>query len=1183
MYKSNKFFGFILLVFWLAQFYYPIPMRGQTNERNLTLQQQGLPYFQVYSSRDYQASRANWWAIQDKKGRMLFANSSGLLSYDGVKWSLTETPNKTVIRYLASHEDGTIYYGAKDDFGYLSSDSIGNLQLISIASQIPEEIEPFRDIWGIQVIEDKIYFHSYHYIFQFQKKGDGSEAPIFERMVKNENRIITLSKIGEELFVYILGAGLHKWLDGELQLLEIGAFFKEKSIRAILPLGKENNNDSLLICSRRYGLFIWDRKENNLAPLVGGYSSFMEKTSLNYAVYLKNGHLAIGTEAGLIILDKNWQIIDRANQDMGLPSNDIQFIWEDIQSGLWLITYNGLVRVETSSPLRRFGEPLGLNQHIYSITKHKDQLYIGTNAGVFTSSKDEQFSLKKIKGLETEVFFMLSMGDDLLIACPYDGVFELKDEKFVKILGNIPVTLIQSRFDSNLVMVGTGSSHFGFCFLYKQQDGWKRILTQPIIKEEIRYIAEEANGIIWLGSRENGFFRLEIPEINKIASWDFTNSNNVDPIQAKIEQYPKEKIPPGFRSRPYLVNNQVYLASNYGLKHFSNSQKALIADSSLGMVLADTLTQVNQIVGGQNGSFWANYIPPGQSARIFRFSPNEKNGFKEEEAFLVRRAFESPFVSMYAEPNGPDGIWLGTPNGLLWYDANTPSKQMTDYYSLITAVWSNGDSLIFGGYNINRENPFQRPTLAFADNALRFEFGATTYEVPGQNQYQYFLEGFDKDWSNWTHETRKDYTNLPEGSYTFRLKVKNIYDVIGKEATFQFNIKPPWHRSLLAYFSYVVLISLGLYWAYRWNVQKLKKRQKRLERKVAIRTKEVNQQKEEIAEQSLQLLEKNEQLEALDQYKRELTGMIVHDLKNPLNAILGFTESPNLNSQRKKIVQSGNIMLSLVTNILDVQKFEEAKMELHLGDYKLRGIISLAADRVSLLKEEKNILLEVNIEQQSWVRVDKDLVIRVFENLFSNAIKFSPVNKKVCIYATPSEKEGMIKIMVEDEGPGIPEDQVHKLFSRFGQVEQRKTGRAESTGLGLTFCKLAVEAHGGTIGTELPEKTGTKIWFTLPASKIKQQSNLADSFGQEPSTIYSQEEIGLNSIGLEEKEWFLPLVRSLSDYKVFHISEVLELLNKIPSHASPAIQHWQSKIEQSIYTSNENIFDDLVKKALSVE
>lgn len=1163
----------------------PITLTSQESADNSPLKDLGLPYMQEYSTRDYQANTSNWCVAMGKSGRILIGNSEGLLSFDGVKWKLYPIPAGTVLRSLALDEQGQVYYGAKDDFGYLSSDSLGNLQLISIKQALPEEIGDFRDIWELQVLGDKVYFQSYKYIFQFRKNGDSPSKLEFEHVIESDKSILSFSKFGSELLVYVLGKGLLS-LDGqELNMTPVGDFFATKSIKKIIPYWDAPTDRSLLICTNKNGLFHWDRETNDISLLQGNYLPLFQQARLHNAIQLKNGNLAVATSKGLFLLDQQAKLLQVFDKDKGLPSNVVLSILEDRQGGLWTTTNNGIVRMEASSGLTRYAELQGLNQYVRTINKHQGRLYIGTDNGLFISPGQGSTKFTKIAGLNHAVFSILATGDELLVASPYSGIYQLRENRLIKLFDkNLPLKLTQSRFDKNLVFVGFGSSYFGFGLMYKSPVGWKLILTNPIVKEEIRYVEEESHGLIWLGSRGNGFIRLEIPNLRELSKRTFSNQLFGDSIVVEAKRYPQVLKASDFRARVHNLHDKVYFPSNKGLKRISYEENDLVQDSSLGELFADTLTGLNHIIAGKQGQYWVNCVPAGdEQVSIMRLAPNANNSYVAEEELPLRRTFETRFNTMFNTAEEPNVLWFGTPNGLLRYDAEVPYRQLTTFTTLITSVLSNGDSTIYGGFDLNPESVFREPNLAYTNNALRFEFATTNFEMPTQNQYQYYLEGFDKRWSNWTFESLKNYTNLPEGDYTFRLKAKNLYGVVGTEATFGFSIAPPWYRSLMAYILYVLMISGGLYGAFRWNTQKLRQRQKLLEEQVKERTKKISRQKLEIEDQAKELRQKNEQLRALGNYKEAITGMIVHDLKNPLGAIIGLAESVNPIDQGKRIIQAGNNMLSLVMNILDVQKFEEAKMELKWGQYNLKALIELSIKRISLLKEEKNIQLNVNIHSQHYFKGDKDLLIRVFENLLSNAIKFTPVNKNIHIYNEPTEDSKWLKVIIEDEGPGMADHQIPEIFAKFGQLQQKSAGRARSTGLGLSFCKLAVEAHGGAIGVDSSAGKGAAFWFTLPKTEVKEKEEVKALEVEQSLPQLDSFVLAISELSTEEKAWFIPLVKSISTYKVFHISEILKLLQKIPAKASEPTLRWKAELEQTLYTSNSKRFTELIQSAMTEE
>lgn len=199
------------------------------------------------------------------------------------------------------------------------------------------------------------------------------------------------------------------------------------------------------------------------------------------------------------------------------------------------------------------------------------------------------------------------------------------------------------------------------------------------------------------------------------------------------------------------------------------------------------------------------------------------------------------------------------------------------------------------------------------------------------------------------------------------------------------------------------------------------------------------------------LEEQNQKLKELDEFKQTMTGMIVHDLKNPLNAIIGNSEKPEKQTpnQTFRINQSGKRMLNLVLNILDVQRFEEAEIRPQIGDYALFSISKQALNQVELLIQDKNLTIQNDISPNSFIRGDKDLTERILVNLLTNAIKYSAQSQKITLKS--EIKNGQIEIEVQDNGIGIPDDFLPRIFEKFTQVEAKKLGVAHSTGSMLSI------------------------------------------------------------------------------------------------------------------------------------
>ena len=369
------------------------------------------------------------------------------------------------------------------------------------------------------------------------------------------------------------------------------------------------------------------------------------------------------------------------------------------------------------------------------------------------------------------------------------------------------------------------------------------------------------------------------------------------------------------------------------------------------------------------------------------------------------------------------------------------------------------------------------------------------------------------------------------------------------------------------------------------NRQILEGQNKLLEQKVKERTtevilqnqqleqqkREITQQKEEIIQQAEELKATNNQLTSLSEFKQQMTGMIVHDLKNPLNSIIGLSNGKKAQNL-PFIHQSGQQMLHMVMNILDVQKFEEAEVPLAIESHHLSDLIQDVLSQVQLLIDEKSIHLTLDLLPDLFFKADYDLISRVLVNLLSNAIKYTPSSGKLLVNVSQNiAKDGFYKISICDEGPGIAPNQVAHIFNKYGQFKAHRSGGVRSTGLGLTFCKLVVEAHRGTIGVDSVLGQGSTFWFTVPigeavvarvkeAPLAKVEAQIVDHFD------FSEEEIQLLKKAL-------PKVRH---YEIYELSAVKDFLDQQPWEGFPTLLHWRQALENAMFDWNEERFRELM-------
>lgn len=327
------------------------------------------------------------------------------------------------------------------------------------------------------------------------------------------------------------------------------------------------------------------------------------------------------------------------------------------------------------------------------------------------------------------------------------------------------------------------------------------------------------------------------------------------------------------------------------------------------------------------------------------------------------------------------------------------------------------------------------------------------------------------------------------------------------------------------------------------------------------------EQKEEIETQSEELKTTNEKLLELDEFKQGMTGMIVHDLKNPLNGILNVSKSYSPEKQVVQVKQMGKQMLNMVLNILDVNKFEDSQMTVNKMSISLAQIAHAAISGINFLAQQKNLTIQNTISPTITVNADREIIERIFINLLTNAIKYTLNNGKISLHAEIiGVEQKFVKISVSDTGEGIPQDKLHLVFAKFGQVSAKKSGRVRSTGLGLTFCKMAVEAHEGKIDVKSELNKGTTFWFTL-------QTTNNESVQPENQILeLKSEKFSLNE---EEKKIISPYIAQFEKTEIYKMLELRKILRQITTD-NVNILKWKDEIRNAIGSDNQERYDELL-------
>lgn len=327
-------------------------------------------------------------------------------------------------------------------------------------------------------------------------------------------------------------------------------------------------------------------------------------------------------------------------------------------------------------------------------------------------------------------------------------------------------------------------------------------------------------------------------------------------------------------------------------------------------------------------------------------------------------------------------------------------------------------------------------------------------------------------------------------------------------------------------------------------------------------------QNDEITAKAHELDAKNRQLVELSQFKDSMNSFLVHDLKNPLNTIINANWNQLSPQEAEGIKQSGYRMLNIVSSLLDISKHENEMLNIFIADTQIAEVIRDAFNETRFLAKQKNIGIALKFQSNFLLKVDTELIKRVFVNILTNAIKFSQTNGQIQVFAE-ALSDSNLKISIKDDGEGIAAEYLPFVFERFTQGIPRNVGLTSSTGIGMAFCKMAIELHGGEIGVDSIQGNGSTFWFTLPMVA----TDAADQTFALPDTIEPDSFTQLK-LSKNEKEYLMGLCKQLKQLTIYQLSEVKDVVKPIES-SSAAITLWKQLVLESLAACNETNYHKL--------
>jgi len=731
---------------------------------------QGFPLIKNYDITEFEAFQQSWDVVQDTNGIIYIAHGSGILQFDGVNWWTTHGENSNHILDLELADNGTIYYGGEDEFGYLARDSLNRFQLIDLKSEFFGSEELVGDIWNVHSNNQEIYFQSLDGVFKWEK----GELNKIVKDIQIQNSFL----IDNQLYIKSPNSSL-KSLNNDLENIEELSLFAEESFFFADTIG-----ENLLIGMNESGFLIVgphqvvNVSENINSEIVQG-SPFRSKFISNKRLGVTNyelGYFEVDLEKNTI---KNFKKVTNNKNINQLSDNVALGIYVDNNKDIWVSTINGLSQIVDHIPITIYEADSFFEGVSTSIQFFKGELFLGGQQGLFVKKNCTTDSVCFEQIMDSYVNH-LTIHKNVLIIATRNGLFAYDNNDLDQILeGRIDAI---SSDNENLWIVQNSelkkiTNSSGSLDIF--ETGLTGSISNAVYSEGILWIHDEALGV-------RGFNTIENAEL--ILDGGNIKSNDLSYIG--------------------ILFNKVKFGTEKGLYAYNKMSNIIEPDTSFRIKEFND-NQVFRFNSISEDSIWFH---ANKKSQLIVKSGEEWEQIDQPFMFLDQR-----YSPTSLESNGSK-TWLLSNYRLIEF-SSTNWDYHTDFKTNITGIYVNNDSLIYGGFG----EPVNPIVLPYEDNELRFTYAAASYIDETRNTYSVKLEGFDESWSDWSLETQKDYTNIPEGDYVFKVRSKNVFEVDGREDQILFSVLPPWYRTWWAYFLYLIGFSGLVYSAHKIRLNQLLK------------------------------------------------------------------------------------------------------------------------------------------------------------------------------------------------------------------------------------------------------------------------------------------------------------------------------------------------------------------------
>jgi DNA-binding CsgD family transcriptional regulator/ligand-binding sensor domain-containing protein len=823
---------------------------------------QEFPPIIKYSSAVYGAGNQSWMIAQDNQNFLYFANNDGLLEYDGTNWQLYPTPNETILRSVKVIGN-KVFTGCYMNFGYWTRQTNGKLKYTSLSDTIKNKILDDEQFWNILQYDQWILFQSLNRIYIYDTKTGKF------KIIAPKNGVIKSFAPKNAIYFQTIKEGLFEIESGKAKLVSDHPILKKFTI--VNVFAKE---DGLLIQTQLDG--IYKLAGNNLTRFVTDVDAELKASFVYSSQLLQDGSFALGTVSnGIYILSNAGKLKYHISQSKGLSNNTALSLFEDKDQNLWAGLDNGINCININSPVHSFTDDTGVLGTVYASASFNGLLYVGTNQGLFCRPNQSNSEFKFINGTKGQVWSLFVYDNTLF--CGHDsGTFIINNDSARSIFSSSGTWKFEAV--PNLKNQLLQGNYYGISVLEEINNQW-------VFKNKIegfdyssRYFEITNNFDVYVSHEYKGIFRLK-----------------VDKTLLKTRGFYTYKSPKkGKNASLVKFNNVVYYAFKGGIFKLNPNTKLFEKDNLLSSIFEkDEYTSGKLIVDNSNKIwlFSKNYI--------HYFSAGKLSNQLKQNVIPIPSSLTNSMLGFENITQISKSTYLiGTTDG--YYTLNIDDLSFKNYSVFITDISVNKQNEILKNVAIQSEGSFNSN-----ENNITLNYTVPEYNKYINSEYQYLLEGFQNDWSEWSTKATVNFKNLSPGKYTFKVRAKYANTILQNTATYTFVILKPWYLTNLACFVYFLLILILAYFinkAYR-NFYHKQKEKLIEENNLLLEIKELEN------EQQLMKL-RNEQLSLdVDNKNRELAVSTMS--LNSKNELLAFIKE----ELKKNTQNDSNNIKSVISTI----------------------------------------------------------------------------------------------------------------------------------------------------------------------------------------------------------------------------------------------------------------------------